>query len=165
MRGRLPTIPEYYADLIDNSVDLTAVPKQCCPFHKEDTPSFSYSPAKGVWRCFGGCHCGGDVIDLHRKNYHLRTREEAKKSLNKLYGIVERVEVPKYAEHDYYVNDTRVFDNATYITVRKKANTVERWLELDYVMSQTPVETYALDELIHEWDGVSKEVSQNDEEF
>jgi len=33
----------------------------CCPFHQEQTPSFSVSPIKGFYKCFG-CDASGDVI-------------------------------------------------------------------------------------------------------
>ena len=33
----------------------------CCPFHHEKTPSFSVSPEKGFFYCFG-CHTGGNVF-------------------------------------------------------------------------------------------------------
>jgi len=35
----------------------------CCPFHKEKTPSFSVSPAKEIFYCFG-CHKGGSVLNF-----------------------------------------------------------------------------------------------------
>ena len=35
----------------------------CCPFHQEKTPSFSVTPEKGVFYCFG-CHKGGGLFQL-----------------------------------------------------------------------------------------------------
>ena len=57
----------------------------CCPFHNEKTPSFSVSPAKGFYKCFG-CGKGGDSIDfvmeVEKLNYL-----EALRYLAKKYGI------------------------------------------------------------------------------
>ena len=33
----------------------------CCPFHHENTPSFSVVPEQGFFYCFG-CHVGGNVF-------------------------------------------------------------------------------------------------------
>jgi DNA primase len=40
--------------------------KGCCPFHHEKTPSFSVSPHKEIFYCFG-CHMGGDAISFIEK--------------------------------------------------------------------------------------------------
>jgi DNA primase len=34
-----------------------------CPFHHEKTPSFTVSPAKGIYKCFG-CGKGGNVVNF-----------------------------------------------------------------------------------------------------
>lgn len=38
----------------------------CCPFHNEKTPSFSVTPDKGFFYCFG-CHKGGNVFNFIMK--------------------------------------------------------------------------------------------------
>lgn len=45
-----------------------------CPFHKEKTPSFSVSPDKQIFHCFG-CGVGGNVIHFISKIENLNFRE------------------------------------------------------------------------------------------
>lgn len=56
-----------------------------CPFHNEKTPSFSVSPSKGIYKCFG-CGKGGNAVNFIMEHEQL-TYPEALKYLAKKYGI------------------------------------------------------------------------------
>ena len=49
----------------------------CCPLHGEKTPSFSVSPDKQLFYCFG-CHAGGTVIQFIMDMEHLTFIEAVK---------------------------------------------------------------------------------------
>ena len=57
----------------------------CCPFHNEKTPSFSVSPSKGIYKCFG-CGKAGNTVNFIMEHEHL-TYVEALKFLGRKYGI------------------------------------------------------------------------------
>jgi DNA primase len=67
-----------------------------CPFHTEKTPSFSVSPAKGVYYCFG-CGQGGDAIRFLREVEHLDFAEAVER-LAKDTGVTLRYEGDTPAE-------------------------------------------------------------------
>ncbi|MEP6462239.1 MAG: DNA primase [Frankiaceae bacterium] len=64
--------------------------KGLCPFHEEKTPSFTVSPTRGLWYCFG-CQRGGDVIKFVRELEQL-TFVEAIEKLAARAGIDLRYE-------------------------------------------------------------------------
>jgi DNA primase len=79
-----PLIPENIVEEIKNRNELVSVVEQyvtldrksssnyfgLCPFHQEDTPSFSVSPSKQIFYCFG-CHKGGNVITFVKEIEHV----------------------------------------------------------------------------------------------
>ncbi|HSD49201.1 MAG TPA: DNA primase [Actinomycetota bacterium] len=67
-----------------------------CPFHTEKTPSFSVSPSKGVFYCFG-CGAGGDAIRFLREVEHLDFAEAVER-LAKESGVTLRYEGDTPAE-------------------------------------------------------------------
>ena len=61
-----------------------------CPFHNEKTPSFTVSPAKGIFKCFG-CGKGGNPVNFIMEHEAL-SYPEALKWLAKKYHIEVREE-------------------------------------------------------------------------
>ena len=56
-----------------------------CPFHNEKTSSFTVSPAKGIYKCFG-CGKGGNVISFLQEHEKM-SFPEAVRYLGKRYNI------------------------------------------------------------------------------
>jgi DNA primase len=56
-----------------------------CPFHNEKTPSFTVSPAKGIYKCFG-CGKGGNSVNFIMEHESL-SYYDALKYLAKKYNI------------------------------------------------------------------------------
>ncbi len=57
--------------------------KGLCPFHDEKSPSFTVTPSKGFFHCFG-CGVGGDVIAFLMKVDHLSFTESVEKLAEKM---------------------------------------------------------------------------------
>ncbi len=79
-RNEIVSVVEGYVHLTKkSSANLFGL----CPFHSEKTPSFSVSPSKQIFYCFG-CHKGGDVIhfimDIEKLSYIDALRYLAEKS-------------------------------------------------------------------------------------
>lgn len=91
-------ISKHTTDLVKDRVDIEEVVGDyvqlkkkgqnlwaCCPFHGEKTPSFSISPAKQIYKCFG-CGKAGDpiqfVMDIEGIGF-----QEAIRQLAGKYGI------------------------------------------------------------------------------
>ncbi|MBT8218869.1 MAG: DNA primase, partial [Bacteroidia bacterium] len=82
-----------------------------CPFHNEKTPSFTVSPSKNIYKCFG-CGKAGNSIGFLIEHDSL-SYPEAIKTLAKRYGIEieesyqsdEEREQQSHADSLYIIND------------------------------------------------------------
>ncbi len=89
------------ADIVDVVADHVKLRKSgnnftgLCPFHTEKTPSFSVSPALGIYKCFG-CGEGGDVFDFVMKMDGVGF-EEAVRTLAERFNVV----LPEKSENHY----------------------------------------------------------------
>lgn len=92
------------ADIVDVVQDFVTLKRRGvnylgnCPFHNEKTPSFTVSPAKQIYKCFG-CGKGGGSVNFIMEHEHL-TYVEALKFLAKKYHIEieEKEEAPEEVE-------------------------------------------------------------------
>ena len=79
------------ADIVDVISDFVTLRRRganyiaCCPFHNEKTPSFSVSPSKGIFKCFG-CGKAGSAVTFIMEHEQM-TYPEALKYLARKYGI------------------------------------------------------------------------------
>ena len=64
--------------------------KGLCPFHDEKTPSFTVTPSRGFYYCFG-CGEGGDVINFLMRQQNLGF-QEAVQMLADRFGVELRIE-------------------------------------------------------------------------
>lgn len=71
----------------------------CCPFHNEKTPSFSVSPSKGIFKCFG-CGKAGNAVNFIMEHEQLGY-VDALKYLGRKYGIevTDREETKQEADN------------------------------------------------------------------
>jgi len=123
MSGRIP--PEFIDELltradiveiIDSRVPLKKAGREykgCCPFHDEKTASFTVSPGKQFYHCFG-CGAHGTAIGFLMDYDHLGFREV----IEELAGRYSMI-VPEEAGHD---NSAERRQQADLYTILNSAN-------------------------------------------
>ncbi len=103
----MPQIPQGTVDLVRETSDILEIISQfvdlkqrganyfgICPFHDENTASFSVAPSKQIYHCFG-CNVGGNVFSFVME-YQKISFPEAVKYVAKYYSI--KIE---FRENDY----------------------------------------------------------------
>jgi DNA primase len=139
----------------------------CCPFHGEKSPSFSVSPAKGIYKCFG-CGKAGDavrfVMDIEGIGY-----PEALRQLAKKYGI----EIPEveYTDEQQLAQNER---ESLYLVLNFAKNYYSKYLfeteegqniGLTYFkergFNEATIKSYELGHSPKIWDGLTKAALEN----
>ena len=132
-----------------------------CPFHSEKTPSFSVSPDKQIFHCFG-CSEGGGVISFIMKIESLGF-QEAVKFLADMYGM----EVP---EDDYLKESRKRYERL--LSLNKEAAryfhsvlmSEEGKAGLEYLLkrgiSRKTITNFGLGYALDSWDGLVRAMSE-----
>ncbi len=95
------------SDIVTTISDYVSLKKNgknywgCCPFHNEKTPSFSVTPDKGFFYCFG-CHTGGNVFNFIMKIENVSFFEAAKILASKLnIPLPQKEKTPQEIARDH----------------------------------------------------------------
>ncbi len=136
-----------------------------CPFHAEKTPSFSVSPEKQIFYCFG-CHTGGNAISFLMQHQGLTFPEAARKLADR-YGI----EIP--AERLSPAEQARLSEREQLFQINEAALTYYRRILHDAQLGQRAmayllgrgmtrkiIDGYGLGYAPEQWDGLLRFLRQ-----
>lgn len=139
----------------------------CCPFHNEKTPSFTVSPAKGIFKCFG-CGEAGNSVHFLMKHEHF-SYPEALKYIAKKYNIdieeepLSPQELEKQTEREALFN---VSDFAQkYFADTLFNNDMGKAIGLSYFyergLTDNIIQRFGLGYCVDEWDNFTKHATAN----
>ncbi len=124
----MPLFPDYVIKEVADKNDIYDVISQTvslkkagssyiglCPFHNEKTPSFSVSPRRGIFKCFG-CGEGGDVIGFVMKNENLSFFDAVTKLAQRA-----NITLPEVKNQDRDKNEKRKEKAAIIYEINKEA--------------------------------------------
>jgi DNA primase len=96
-----------------------------CPFHNEKSPSFTVSPTKGIYKCFG-CSKAGNAISFVQEHEKLSYIESIR-WLAKFYNIEleETQQTPEYIEQQKIEESLRVINSFAQQYFTNNLNTKE----------------------------------------
>ena len=135
----------------------------CCPFHNEKTPSFSVSPEKGLFYCFG-CHAGGNVFKFISLAENISYFEAVKLQAERV-GIEmprskknkSKEQIEKEQQEKLLININTLskdfFHNCLVMTTYGK--TGRKYLESRGISKET-IEDFSLGFAPNSWDALSK---------
>jgi len=115
-------IPEHTIEEIRDSIDIVAVIRDfvaltqrgrnfvgLCPFHSEDTPSFTVSPEKQMWHCFG-CGEGGNAYTFLMKHENITFPEAVERLADQAGVTLPEQEEPDPEENRRHSLRQRIYE-------------------------------------------------------
>lgn len=126
-----------------------------CPFHEEKTPSFSVSPEKQIFHCFG-CGKGGNVFTFLMEHENLSFIEVIKLLADR-YGVV----LPKYekekdtrTERLLYANQAAVEYFQSKLSDSAYKQKIENYLYKVRGLEKSTVEKFKIGLATDDWQGL-----------
>lgn len=172
MAGQIPTqfIDELLAridivDVIDARVPLKKAGKNlhaCCPFHNEKTPSFTVSPDKQFYHCFG-CGAHGTAIGFLMEYDQLSFPEAIQELADQVGMTVPTTQQVSLSPAKQNLYD--LMDKVGRYYVHQLHNHPQRQPFVDYLkqrgLSAKTIETFGLGMAPDGWDNVLKTFGSN----
>ncbi|MEX3710940.1 DNA primase [Cytobacillus horneckiae] len=152
-------------DLIGDYVNLTKQGRNyfgLCPFHGENTPSFSVSPDKQIYHCFG-CHAGGNsfsfLMDLEGYSFQEAALKLAEKGNVKLEidssQLATSIAVsPELQQMHEAHNLLRKFYHHLLVNTKDGQQALEYLLNRGFTMES--IEKFQIGYSLNSWDFVCK---------
>jgi|TARA_B100001750_G_scaffold43946_1_gene32330 DNA primase len=137
--------------------------KACCPFHNEKTPSFTISPEKGFYHCFG-CGAHGTALGF-LMDYERLTFVEAIEEISKMLGLI----VPKTKKNIAQSKERESLKNIlSKISSYYEKNLKSSDLPIKYLKSRgidgKTAKHYALGYAHNSWDDILNNFGGSEEE-
>lgn len=138
-----------------------------CPFHNEKTPSFSVSPSKGIYKCFG-CGKAGNVVGFVMEHEHY-SYPEALRYLAKKYSIeIEEEEVTPEMRQQLDEKESMLMLNSfisKYFTKNLFEKEEGKAIGLSYFKErefrESTIQKFELGYAINQWEDYSKSALKN----
>lgn len=156
------------ADIYEVISDFVSLKKRgvnyvgCCPFHNEKTASFTVSPAKGIYKCFG-CGKGGNAVNFIMEHEQLSYVEALRWLAAKYNIIIEEKELTEQEKQEKSERESMliVTNYAEEFFVDQLWNTDEgKSVGLGYFrrrgLDDQTIEKFGLGYCPEAWDGLTK---------
>lgn len=134
----------------------------CCPFHNENTPSFTISPEKGIYKCFG-CGVSGDAIAFLQELEGYSFGDAVKYIANRYNINVEETTKKDNQENNLYETIFLILNTAKDFYINTLLNTKEgRSKGLEYLYSRSlsddAIKKFELGYSLDQWDALYKKI-------